>query len=54
MVAKIAGAKKLYLTHISSRYLAKDQKQMQQDAREVFVNTYLVNDYDEFDISLDK
>lgn len=54
LVAKEAGAKQLYLTHISSRYLAKDQKQMQEDARQVFSHTCMVNDYDEFDILLDK
>ena len=51
-VAKEAGVEKLYLTHISSRYLSKDQKQLEVDARSVFTNTTLVNDYDEFDIKL--
>ncbi|MGP6139728.1 MULTISPECIES: ribonuclease Z [unclassified Jeotgalibaca] len=53
-VAKEAQVKQLYLTHISSRYLSKDQKQLQDDARTVFKKTKLVNDFDEFDVKLDK
>lgn len=53
-VAKEANSKQLYLTHISSRYLSKDQKQLQEDARTIFPHTKLVNDYDEFDIKLNK
>lgn len=53
-VAKEARAQQLYLTHISSRYLSKDQKQLQTDARTIFEKTQLVNDYDEFDIKLVK
>lgn len=53
-VAKKASAKQLYLTHVSSRYLSKDQKQLEFDAKEVFANSKLANDYDEFEIKLDK
>ena len=51
-VAQQAGVGQLYLTHISSRYLSKDQKQLEVDARTVFNKTKLVSDYDEFDIKL--
>lgn len=54
IVAKEATVKKLYLTHISSRYLGKEQQQLQVDARTIFPHTILVQDYDEFDIPLDK
>lgn len=51
-VAQQAGVGQLYLTHISSRYLSKDQKQLEVDARTVFNKTKLVSDYNEFDIKL--
>ena len=44
----------IYLTHISARYLNGNAHQLQRDARKVFQNTKLVNDYDEFDIALMK
>lgn len=53
-VAKEAQVKKLYLTHISSRYLGKEQQQLQADAQTIFPETVLVHDYDEFDIPLNK
>ncbi|UJF14728.1 ribonuclease Z [Jeotgalibaca sp. MA1X17-3] len=53
-VAKEAKVKKLYLTHVSSRYLGKEQQQLQVDARTIFPHTVLVQDYDEFDIPLNK
>lgn len=54
LVAKKANVKQLYLTHISSRYLGKDFQQLQKDAKEVFLHTAVVNDFDEFDIVLEK
>lgn len=53
-IAKKANVKALYLTHISSRYIGKDFAQLEKDAKSVFENTRLVNDYDEFDIHLTK
>lgn len=53
-VAKESNSKQLYLTHISSRYVGKDQLQLQKDAQSIFPNATLVNDYDEFDIPLNK
>lgn len=53
-VAKEANVKQLYLTHISARYLNGNAHQLQRDARKVFPDTKLVNDYDEFEIALTK
>ncbi|CZQ86943.1 ribonuclease z/bn [Trichococcus palustris] len=53
-VAKEAGVKQLYLTHISARYLSGNATQLQKDARRIFENSKLVNDYDEFDVPLEK
>jgi ribonuclease Z len=41
--AKKMNAKKLYLTHISSRY-AKDAKQLLSEAQDIFPNTFLAED----------
>ncbi|WP_018658667.1 ribonuclease Z [Allofustis seminis] len=46
-LAKDACAKKLLLTHISSRYLSADIAKMAQEARNVFQNTILVKDFTE-------
>lgn len=53
-VAKEANVQQLYLTHISSRYVGKEQFQLQEDARTLFPNTLLVQDYEEFEIPLRK
>ncbi|HEY60400.1 MAG TPA: ribonuclease Z [Anaerolineae bacterium] len=42
-----SNVKKLFLTHISRRYRAKD---VQKEAREVFPNTNVVHDFDVFQI----
>lgn len=42
-VAKKAGAKKLYLTHISQRYTEPDK--LQAEAREIFPESYIAEDY---------
>jgi len=41
--AKKAGAKRLYLTHISQRY--PDPKPLEQEAREIFPETYVAEDF---------
>ncbi|HII16669.1 TPA: ribonuclease Z [Candidatus Woesearchaeota archaeon] len=43
MVAKKAGAKKLYLTHFSSRY--KDTKLHEKDAKAIFKDTMAARDF---------
>ncbi|MBT4375925.1 ribonuclease Z [archaeon] len=44
-IAKKAGVDKLILAHISSRYL-KDIKQILNEVKEIFKNSYLVKDLD--------
>lgn len=53
-IAKEANAKKLLLTHFSSRYLYKDLKENEKDARKIFPNTFVMTDFDEVDIPLPK
>jgi ribonuclease Z len=47
-IAKQAGVKKLIIGHFSSRY--KDISQLLNEAREIFPETYAVDDGSEFDI----
>ena len=42
-IAKNAGAKKLYITHISQRY--PDAKILEQEAREIFPESYVAEDF---------
>lgn len=49
-VARQAQVKKLVLTHISARYLAKEAVELEKEAQEMFVNTQLVKDFDIIDI----
>jgi len=41
--AKKANAKKLYLTHISQRYINKEQ--LEKEARDIFKNSYIAEDF---------
>ncbi|MDO4669898.1 MAG: ribonuclease Z [Aerococcus sp.] len=50
MMARDGGVKQLYLNHISARYLGRDVKRLEQDARAVFPHSTVVKDFDEFDI----
>lgn len=43
--AKEAGAKKLILTHISSRYQDEELDRLLREAREKFSNTYVASDF---------
>ncbi|MBF0780715.1 MULTISPECIES: ribonuclease Z [unclassified Granulicatella] len=49
-IAKFAQVSQLYLTHISSRYLAHDAKQLEKDAQKVFSATQIAHDLLEVDI----
>ncbi|MBM7711845.1 ribonuclease Z [Enterococcus xiangfangensis] len=50
LIAKKAQAKKLMLTHISARYLAKEAKELEEEAKEIFPNTQIAKDFDSIDI----
>jgi len=50
MIAKEAQAQKLILTHISARYLAKEAKELEEEAKEVFPNTQIAKDFDIIDV----
>ncbi|GCF93648.1 ribonuclease Z [Enterococcus florum] len=50
-IAKQSQTKQLLLTHISARYLAKDAKELEKEAQEIFPETKLVKDFDIIDIS---
>lgn len=51
-IAKKAGVGKLLLTHFSSRYLYKDMKELKNEARSIFPNTYLMNDLQEVSVPM--
>ena len=51
-IAKKANVKKLFLTHISPRYL--NRKIIEDDARKVFKNSFVPKDFSEIDIKLKK
>ena len=52
-LAKDAGAKKLFLTHVSPRY-KDDGKKLEKEAKEVFANSVLAEDFMEYEIRLKK
>lgn len=52
-VAKKANAKKLILTHISARY-SKDATPLLEDAKKVFENVIVANDFLEIELKRDK
>ncbi|MDR0921156.1 MAG: ribonuclease Z [Lactobacillales bacterium] len=49
-VAEEAKAKRLLLTHISARYLAKEAQELEREAQEVFENAKVMHDFVEIDI----
>ena len=51
-IAKKANVTSLYLTHISPRYL--DYREIQNDAREIFKESYVPKDFDQVTIPLQK
>ncbi|MCA9766622.1 MAG: ribonuclease Z [Carnobacterium sp.] len=54
LVAKAANVKKLFLTHISARYLGKDVTALEKEAQHYFKQTSVARDFEEFDIPLVK
>ncbi len=52
MIAREAGVERLYLTHISPRY--GDAKLLENEAREVFPETYVANDFMKIEVKLKK
>ena len=51
-IAKKAKVEKLFLTHISPRYL--DHRVIENDARKVFKNSFVPKDLQEFEVKLNK
>lgn len=51
-VAHAAGAKKLVLTHISSRYDRTDWLKLEKEAQDIFPNTIIAEDFKELSIPL--
>jgi ribonuclease Z len=51
-IAKKAKVEKLFLTHISPRYL--DHKELEKDARNVFMNSFVAKDFQEIEVKLKK
>lgn len=49
-IAKESDVKQLLLTHISARYLGRDVAALQKEARHVFANTRVMQDFDVIDI----
>ncbi|MBO0995308.1 ribonuclease Z [Bacillus sp. SD088] len=50
-IAKQAGVQELILNHISSRYLTADWEQLVKEARSIFQNTQLSNDFSHMTIA---
>ena len=48
--AKEAGAKKLIITHLSSRYLREDAERLLAECREIFPNTEMAHDFSVFEV----
>jgi len=51
-IAKEAQVEKLYLTHISPRYL--DHHVLENDARKIFPHSYVPKDFQEIGVTLKK
>lgn len=46
-IAKEAGVKQLLLNHVSARFLTRDIRQLEKDAKTIFKNTHVVKDLEE-------
>ncbi|UQS82762.1 ribonuclease Z [Bombilactobacillus folatiphilus] len=53
-IAKKAHVQKLLLNHISARYVGHKFYELLNDARKIFPNTYVVKDFDQFEIKLNQ
>ncbi|KRM96597.1 ribonuclease Z [Liquorilactobacillus aquaticus DSM 21051] len=53
-IARKCDVKKLILTHISARYVGQKARLLEKDARKIFKNTKLANDFDVFKIPFSK
>lgn len=53
-IAKAAGVKKLCLTHISSRYDRSDWNQLEEEAKMIFENTVISEDFKEIALPICK
>lgn len=51
-VARDNNVKKLYLDHVSARYLGNKAKKLEKQAQKVFPNTFLANDFDQINIPM--
>lgn len=51
-VARDNNVKKLYLDHVSARYLGNKAKKLEKQAQKVFSNTFLANDLDQVNIPM--
>lgn len=51
-IAEEADVKKLLLTHISARYLQKDVLEIEKEAQNIFKNTKVVKDFDDYSVPL--
>ena len=51
-IAKQENVKKLCLNHISARYMGAKAKKLENQAKKVFPNTVLVNDFDRIEIPM--
>ena len=51
-IAKEENVKKLCLSHISARYMGSKAKKLESQAKKVFPNTILVNDFDQVNIPM--
>ena len=49
-----AGARRLFLTHISSRYAKESWEELEKEARDVFQESYIARDFMEYVIPLKK
>ncbi|MFC0269846.1 ribonuclease Z [Metabacillus herbersteinensis] len=53
-IALEANVKQLVITHISSRYQGEDSESLLNEAREIFINTDLANDFEKYEVHKQK
>lgn len=52
-IAQDANVQQLLLNHISARYLGRDARRLEQEARHVFENSHVVYDLEEYEVPHD-